>query len=182
MRNAILVACLTLGLVACGGEGQQAADETDGAGTPPDVAGGMNVPDPADQAPTFADLQAAFVAEYAQDESTVISDSGLMYRVLREGDGASPDANDVVEVHYEGRLIDGSVFDSSYEREETIEFPLNRLIPGWIEGVQYMQEGAKYQLVIPPALGYGQRSDIEAIPPGSVLIFDLELFTVTPVE
>jgi FKBP-type peptidyl-prolyl cis-trans isomerase FkpA len=135
-----------------------------------------------DAGPSYEDMQAAFLAEYALREGAMVTNSGLMYRVEREGEGASPDGNDVVEVHYEGRLIDGTVFDSSYARGETIEFPLNRVIAGWTEGLQLMQEGAKYQFAIPAELAYGNRRMGDDIPANSTLVFDVELFNVTPVE
>ena len=188
MRKAILIAGLAVGLAACGGDDQQAADETEEANDMAAIADQMEdtvnevVEDIMDEAPSMAELQAAFMTEYAQGEGTVLSDTGLLYRVEREGEGASPDGNDMVEVHYEGRLIDGTVFDSSYERDETISFPLNRVIAGWTEGLQYMQEGSKFQFVIPPELGYGSRGAGDVIPPDAVLVFDVELFQVTPVN
>jgi len=193
MKKLILVGALALGLAACGNGDQQAAEDTAddaGAGTQAtDMATAADTMDEGatateDAAMAFAEVQQQFLADYAQQDGTMVTGTGLMYRVLEEGnsDGAMPDENDVVEVHYEGRLMDGTVFDSSYERGETIEFPLNRVIPGWTEGLQLMHEGAKYQLVIPPELGYGSRGAGDVIPPNSVLVFDVELFNVTPVE
>lgn len=187
MKQLILVSALALALAACGGEDQQASDDTAADDTASTVEDQMTdasdmVDTMEDAGPSYEDLQAAFLAEYAQGEGTMVTDSGLMYRVERAGEGASPDGNDVVEVHYEGRLIDGSVFDSSYARGETIEFPLNRVIPGWTEGLQLMQEGAKYQFAIPAELAYGSRRMGDDIPANSTLVFDVELFNVTPVE
>ncbi len=104
--------------------------------------------------------------------------SGLQYEVLREGDGKKPKATDQVECHYEGTLINGQVFDSSYRRGETATFPLNQVIKGWTEGLQLMQEGSKYRFYIPYTLGYGANGAGQAIPPYATLIFDVELIKV----
>ena len=119
-----------------------------------------------------------FLAENAKRPEVKVTDSGLQYEVLKEGEGASPTATETVEVHYHGTLIDGTVFDSSVERGQTIEFPLNRVIPGWTEGVQLMKEGAKYRFFIPFDLAYGPRGSAPKIPPYAALIFDVELFKV----
>lgn len=120
----------------------------------------------------------AFLKENAQKEGVKTTASGLQYLVLKEGDGKSPKATDVVKVHYKGTLIDGKEFDSSYKRGEPIEFPLNRVIPGWTEGVQLMKEGAKYQFFIPAKLAYGERGAGGVIPPNATLIFEVELIAV----
>ena len=121
----------------------------------------------------------AFLEENAKNSDVNVTDSGLQYRVLEEGSGVSPAATDTVEVHYEGRLLSDEVFDSSYERGQTATFPLNRVIEGWTEGLQLMQEGAKYQLFIPADLAYGNNPPQGSpIPPGAVLIFDVELIDV----
>lgn len=105
--------------------------------------------------------------------------SGLQYRVLREGAGTKPRATDTVEVHYRGTLIDGTVFDSSYDRGRTIEFPLNRVIAGWTEGLQLMKSGAQYEFAIPYNLAYGERGTPGGpIPPFATLIFEVELIAV----
>ena len=119
-----------------------------------------------------------FLAEVAKRPEVKVTDSGLAYEVLKEGTGASPSATETVEVHYHGTLIDGTVFDSSVERGQTIEFPLNRVIPGWTEGVQLMKEGAKYRFYIPYNLAYGAQGSPPKIPGYSALIFDVELFKV----
>ena len=118
-----------------------------------------------------------YLAENAKKEGVTVTDSGLQYEVLQEGTGKSPAATDRVKVHYHGTLIDGTVFDSSYERDEPVTFPLNRVIPGWTEGVQLMKEGAKFRFVIPADLAYGERST-GLITPNSTLIFDVELLEV----
>ncbi|WP_157974610.1 FKBP-type peptidyl-prolyl cis-trans isomerase [Lewinella sp. IMCC34183] len=120
----------------------------------------------------------AFLAENAKRPEVKVTDSGLQYEVLKEGTGASPSATETVEVHYHGTLINGKVFDSSVERGQTIEFPLNRVIRGWTEGVQLMKEGGKYRFFIPYDLAYGEQGSPPAIPPYAALIFDVELFKV----
>lgn len=119
-----------------------------------------------------------FLSDNAQKEGVIVTASGLQYQVLTPGTGKSPKATDTVEVHYEGTLIDGTVFDSSYRRKESIEFPLNQVIAGWTEGVQLMQEGAKYRFFIPSKLAYGTRGAGRDIGPNQALIFDVELIKV----
>ena len=119
-----------------------------------------------------------FLEANAKKEGVTVTKSGLQYQVLREGTGRSPKATDKVRCHYEGTLIDGTVFDSSYRRGEPADFPLNGVIPGWTEGVQLMKEGAKYRFFIPYLLGYGERGAGSSIPPYSTLIFDVELVKV----
>jgi peptidylprolyl isomerase len=119
-----------------------------------------------------------FLAENAKKDGVISTASGLQYQVLQQGSGdRQPTATDTVRVHYHGTLIDGTVFDSSVERGETISFPLNRVIPGWTEGVQLMKVGDKFRFFIPSNLAYGTRK-AGKIPPGSVLIFDVELFEI----
>ena len=120
----------------------------------------------------------AFLAENAKKEGVKTTESGLQYKVITEGTGKSPTATDKVEVHYEGRLLDGTVFDSSYKRGETISFPLSGVIPGWTEGVQLMKTGAKYQFYIPSNLAYGERGSPPNIGPNATLIFDVELIGI----
>lgn len=120
----------------------------------------------------------AFLAENAKKEGVVTMPSGLQYQVLREGNGKKPKATDQVECHYEGTLIDGTKFDSSYDRGQTATFPLNQVIAGWTEGLQLMQEGAKYRFFIPYQLGYGERGAGQSIPPYAALVFDVELVAV----
>ncbi len=119
-----------------------------------------------------------FLENNAKREGVVTTKSGLQYEVLTEGTGNSPKATDKVRCHYEGSLIDGSVFDSSYQRGEPADFGLNQVIAGWTEGVQLMKEGAKYRFYIPYLLGYGERGAGSQIPPYSTLIFDVELIKV----
>ena len=119
-----------------------------------------------------------FLAENAQKEGVTVLPSGLQYVVLTEGTGAKPKATDRVKCHYEGRLTDGTVFDSSYRRGEPAVFPLNGVIAGWTEGVQLMGEGAKFRFFIPYQLAYGERGAGQSIPPYAALVFDVELIEV----
>jgi len=122
----------------------------------------------------------AFLAANAEKEGVTVTDSGLQYRVITEGDGASPDADDRVTVHYSGKLINGVEFDSSYARGEPATFALNQVIPGWTEGVQLMKEGAKYEFFVPSELAYGEQGRPGPIGPNSTLIFEVELLEVVP--
>ena len=126
----------------------------------------------------------AFLDENAEKEGVKVAESGLQYKVLEEGDGPSPDANDKVTVHYEGTLVDGSIFDSSLKRGEPATFPVNRVIPGWTEALQMMQEGDKWKLFIPPDLAYGEQGAGQSIGPNEALIFEVELIEVekTPTD
>ena len=119
-----------------------------------------------------------FLAENAKKEGVVVLPSGLQYVVLTEGSGRKPSATDNVKCHYEGRLTDGTVFDSSYRRGAPAVFPLNGVIAGWPEGVQLMGEGAKFRFFIPYNLAYGERGAGGSIPPYAALVFDVELIEV----
>ena len=125
-----------------------------------------------------AKVSADFLAENAKKDGIKVTESGLQYEVITEGDGASPKATDVVKVHYEGTLISGQIFDSSIKRGEPAVFGVNQVIPGWVEALQLMSEGAKWRLYIPSELGYGAHGAGEMIPPHSTLIFDVELIEV----
>ena len=120
----------------------------------------------------------AFIAEKSQEEGVQSTPSGLHYKVIEEGAGASPTAADQVTVHYEGRLLDGSVFDSSIARGQPASFGLSEVIAGWTEGLQLMKPGAKYQFYIPQELAYGLAGSRGGIPPAATLIFDVELISV----
>lgn len=119
-----------------------------------------------------------YLADNAKKEGVVTLPSGLQYQILKEGNGRKPKATDQVKCHYEGMLVDGTLFDSSIQRGEPATFPLNQVIAGWTEGLQLMQEGAKYRFFIPYSLGYGERGAGQQIPPFSTLIFDVELIEV----
>ena len=120
-----------------------------------------------------------FMKEIGNNKSVYTTKSGLKYRRVKEGNGKHPKATDRVKVHYTGTLIDGKKFDSSVDRGEPLTFPLNQVIPGWTEGLQLMDEGSKYILYIPYYLGYGTR-DMGNIPPGSTLVFEVELLEINP--
>lgn len=120
----------------------------------------------------------SFLADNAKKEGIVVLPSGLQYQVLKEGNGKKPSATDQVKCHYEGTLIDGTIFDSSYQRNEPATFGLNQVIAGWTEGVQLMSEGAKYRFFIPYNLAYGERGAGAQIPPFAALVFDVELLKV----
>jgi len=123
-----------------------------------------------------------FLAENAKREGVTVTESGLQYEVIAEGKGPKPAADATVKVHYTGTLLDGKVFDSSVERGEPAEFMLNRVIPGWTEGVQLMSKGAKYKFYIPYNLAYGERGAGEDIPPYATLIFEVELLDFRAAE
>ena len=118
-----------------------------------------------------------FLQENALNKSIYTTKSGLQYKIVKKGNGKKPKATDRVRVHYTGTLIDGTKFDSSVDRGEPAEFPLNAVIPGWTEGLQLMDEGSKYILYIPYNLGYGEQP-VGSIPPGSTLIFEVELIEI----
>jgi len=118
-----------------------------------------------------------YLTENGKKEGIKITKSGLQYQVLREGKGDAPKATDTVKVHYSGKLIDGTEFDSSYKRNEPIEFPLNRVIKGWTEGVQLMKPGSKFKFFIPQELAYGPQGS-QTIPGFSTLVFEVELLEV----
>ena len=119
-----------------------------------------------------------FLAENAKREGVKVTASGLQYEVLEPSLGQKPKATDTVRVHYEGTLIDGTVFDSSYKRGESISFPLNGVIKGWTEGLQLMSVGSKYKFFIPYQLAYGERGAGASIPPYAALIFTVELLGI----
>lgn len=120
----------------------------------------------------------SFLDDNKKQDGVKVTNSGLQYKVLEKGKGDSPAESDTVRVHYKGELRDGSEFDNSYKRGEPAEFPVGGVIPGWTEGLQLMQEGAKYKLFIPPELGYGKRGAGRKIGPNEVLIFEVELLEV----
>jgi len=123
----------------------------------------------------------AFLAENAERDGVETTESGLQYEVLEEGEGEQPSSTDTVQVHYTGELLSGEVFDSSRERGEPVSFGLNQVIPGWTEGLQLMNEGARYKLYIPSDLGYGPGGN-RSIGPNETLVFDVELLAINPGE
>ncbi len=122
--------------------------------------------------------QSDAAAAAAKEAGAAVSPSGLVYRSLKDGNGASPAATDTVKVHYRGSFPDGKEFDSSYQRKEPTEFPLNRVIACWTEGVQKMKVGGKAKLTCPPAIAYGARGAGGVIPPNATLQFEIELLEV----
>lgn len=160
------------------------------------LAGNASRLSPADKQSTVEELQAlsqekqaaaqvknkaegeAYLAENAKKDDVTVTDSGLQYKVLSSGDGAKPKATDTVTVHYHGTLIDGTVFDSSYDRGEPAVFPVNGVIAGWIEGLQLMGVGDKFELTIPSNLAYGPQGSGASIGPDSALIFQVELLAI----
>ena len=125
-----------------------------------------------------AKIGAEFLATNAKRQGVQTTKSGLQYQILKPGTGPSPKANSIVKVNYEGRLIDGTVFDSSIARNQTAEFQVSQVIQGWTEGLQLMKEGAEYRFFIPAQLGYGQIGSGDVIEPNSTLIFDIELIEI----
>ncbi len=119
----------------------------------------------------------AFLTENAGKDGVVTTDSGLQYKVLSKGEGESPKISDTVEVHYTGTLINGDVFDSSVQRGQSVSFPVNGVIPGWIEALQLMKPGSKWQLFIPPELAYGPAGN-GRIGPNETLLFEVELIAI----
>jgi len=120
----------------------------------------------------------AFLAENAKQEGVEVTESGLQYKILEPGEGDSPEAADVATVHYRGTLIDGTQFDSSYDRGQPATFPVGGVIAGWTEALQLMKPGAKWQLTIPAELAYGERGAGQDIGPNATLLFDVELISV----
>jgi FKBP-type peptidyl-prolyl cis-trans isomerase FklB len=125
-----------------------------------------------------SDPGTAFLAENAKKDGVITTASGLQYKVIKSGTGGSPKLTDTVKVHYQGTLIDGTVFDSSIQRGQPVSFPVGQVIPGWVEALQMMKVGDKWQLFIPARLAYGDQSPSPAIPPNSVLIFEVELLGI----
>lgn len=125
----------------------------------------------------------AFLAKNGAREGVTTTASGLQYEVLRGGDGPKPSASDRVKTHYRGELIDGTVFDSSYDRGQPVTFGVNQVISGWTEALQLMPVGAKWRIFIPSDLAYGEKGAAGGrIPPNSVLVFDVELLEINPTE
>lgn len=132
----------------------------------------------AELAAANAAAAAAFLEENAQREGVVVTDSGLQYEIIEEGDGPIPGPDDTVEVHYSGKLLDGTEFDSSYTRGQTVTFGVGQVIPGWTEALQLMPVGSKWKLFIPPELAYGAGGAGQVIGPNAALVFDVELISI----
>lgn len=125
---------------------------------------------------------AAFMAEYKAKEGVQATESGILYRVIGAGEGEKPTAEDIVTVHYTGTLVDGTQFDSSVERGEPATFPVGGVIPGWTEILQLMPKGAKWEVVIPAELAYGEQQAGQVITPNSTLVFEIELLDVVKAD
>lgn len=125
---------------------------------------------------------AEFLAENKKKDGVVETVTGLQYKIIKAGSGSSPQATDEVTVHYRGKLIDGTVFDASYDRGEPVTFPLDQVIPGWTEGVQLMKKGAIYEMYIKSDLAYGDMGRPDKIPGGATLIFEVELISFKAAE
>jgi FKBP-type peptidyl-prolyl cis-trans isomerase FklB len=163
--KSFFILTLALGLIAgCGAKNDKATMQTNSSA--PSTSS------------VSSDPGAAFLAENAKKDGVTTTASGLQYKVIKSGTGESPKLSDTVKVHYQGTLIDGTVFDSSIQRGQPISFPVGRVIPGWVEALQLMKVGDKWQLFIPAKLAYGDQSPTPAIPPNSVLIFEVELLGI----
>ena len=161
-----MAAMLMTGMVSCNNNQTSSNESTEAA---PEY--GQKIKD-------NKELGREFMEQNAKNDSVVQTKSGLQYMVLKEGTGAKPGPTDEVTVHYTGRLLDGTVFDSSVERGEPATFPLDKVIPGWTEGLQLMSEGSEYRLFIPSELAYGSKGAGNDILPNSTLIFDVQLLKV----
>ena len=169
-----IAAAVGIGLYSKSGDDDPSRAELESSDAKNMAADGAAAP-----ANDFRTQQLAFLSENAGKSGVKVTATGLQYKVVKKGEGgASPAATDTVRVHYAGKLIDGSEFDSSYQRNEPAEFPLNYVIPGWTEGLQLMSPGDVYEFVIPAELGYGSRGAGAAIPPNATLIFKVELLAV----
>lgn len=172
-------AAILLGVTSCGNK----VDASQESAPVAQAVEEIQAPAPSDT--VIADVALAAVLDQLTPENDAprdsmihITPSGLKYRIITEGTGRRPTASDVVEVNYEGKTLEGKTFDSSYQRGESISFPLSRVIPGWTEGVQLMQEGAVYEFYIPSNLAYGERGVEPDIAPNSDLLFKVQLIKV----
>jgi FKBP-type peptidyl-prolyl cis-trans isomerase len=162
-----IAALLMTGMASCGGNSSSTENTEE------------TTPDYGQQIKDNKTLGREFMEQNAKNDSVVQTQSGLQYMVLKEGTGVKPSATDTVTVHYTGKLLDGTVFDSSVERGEPATFALDQVIPGWTEGLQLMSEGSEYRLFIPSELAYGSKGAGDKILPNATLIFDVQLIKVT---
>ena len=163
-----MAVALMMGMASCNGNSTDTSSSTTEETTP----------DYGQQIKDNKTLGREFMEQNAKNDSVNQTKSGLQYMILQEGNGAKPGPTDEVTVHYTGRLLDGTVFDSSVDRGEPATFPLDQVIPGWTEGLQLMSEGSKYRLFIPSELAYGSQGSGDKILPNATLIFDVELIKV----
>lgn len=191
MKKSIRVAALlsALSLAACSGESEEKKN-ADGESTSAEQGETQSqtqtpeqkASDTMNEREAFRAENQAYLEANKAKEGVIVTDSGLQYRVIESGEGKSPSAADYVTVHYAGRLIDGSEFDSSYKRGEPATFPAGRLIPGWTEALQLMKEGDKWELAIPADIAYGEEGAGGVIPGNATLVFDVELIEVLTME
>ena len=170
MKKVLVIAIAALfitGLASCNSNSTSSEETTE-----------QTTPDYGQQINDNKTLGREFMEENANNDSVVQTESGLQYMVLKEGTGAKPGPTDTVTVQYTGKLIDGTVFDNSVERGEPATFPLDKVIPGWTEGLQLMSEGSHYRLFIPSELAYGSKGAGDKILPNATLIFDVWLIGV----
>ena len=163
----VMAALLMAGMASCGGNTSNVESTEDAT------------PDYGQQIKDNKTIGREFMEENAKKDSVIQTKSGLQYMVIKEGTGIKPNATDTVTVHYTGKLIDGTVFDSSVNSGEPATFALDQVIPGWTEGLQLMSEGSEYRLFIPSELAYGSKGAGDQILPNSTLIFDVQLIKVT---
>ena len=181
MQNTFKITALTLAfaLAACSNEsGEEKAKEETSATPTETSAETPTAPDATEVVETAVNADLAYLEANKAKADVQVTESGLQYKVLTEGSGKSPNATSQVTVHYEGKLITGDIFDSTYKHGEPVQFILNQVIPGWTEALQLMQEGAAYELYIPFELGYGAHGISGSIPPFATLIFKVELISV----
>ncbi|NVJ98805.1 MAG: FKBP-type peptidyl-prolyl cis-trans isomerase [Alphaproteobacteria bacterium] len=186
-KAAAVIAALSV--AACSGESDEKKEADGGSNTAAQSETQSETQTPEQKASDTMSEREAFRAENLEyleankaKEGVIVTESGLQYRVIESGEGKSPSAADYVTVHYAGRLIDGSEFDSSYKRGEPATFPAGRLIPGWTEALQLMKEGDKWELAIPADIGYGDSGAGGVIPGNATLVFDVELIEVLTME
>lgn len=160
-------------MASCSGSAKSGENDSDSATEV--VADSAKVEDTASADAVFDSIKAS---GSVADSTVYTTETGLKYMIIQKGEGATPTATDDVTVHYTGKLVDGTVFDSSVDRGEPATFPLNRVIPGWTEGLQLMQEGGKAVFYIPAKLAYGEQGIPGVIPPSSDLVFEVELLKV----
>lgn len=175
MKKILSILTASVMLISCG-------EKTDTEKTSDQESNSKTQQETKEMTTSEASADSTYLEENAKKDGVITTQSGLQYRVITAGTGATPTMEDVVSAHYAGRLIDGTEFDSSYKRDEPIEFPVGRVIPGWVEALQLMKVGDKWELTIPAELGYGDQGAGEDIPGGATLIFEMELLKVTSYE
>jgi FKBP-type peptidyl-prolyl cis-trans isomerase FklB len=183
--NRIIFALIVLALAGCSdsGETPEQVEMPDPAVTGQDARAGEAAAEQmmgnmSGESDEIVDPGQAYLYINARKPGVQVTKSGLQFEMLEQGEGKTPGLTSSVLTHYHGTLVDGTVFDSSVERGQPAQFPVNRVIAGWTEALQMMKEGDKWRLVIPPDLAYGERGSGRRVPPNSVLVFELELIEV----